>query len=83
MKIYKLPVLSRLAFWAAYWLVPDRVYAAIQLVTYDVLNDHMREIDHHNEDGSRELFNAVSAVRLENLRRKLWYNVMKATTEEK
>jgi hypothetical protein len=83
MKIYKLPPLSRLADWVAYRLVPDRVYAAIQIATYDDLDAHMREVDHRHKDGSRELFDAVSAVRIEYLRRKLWYDVMKATTGEK
>jgi hypothetical protein len=54
------------------------VYAAIQISTYDGLDNHYREIDHHDPDGSRELFVAVSATRIEGLRRKLWINHLKA-----
>lgn len=83
MRVYEPPLLSRIAIWVARHVIPDRVYAAIMIATYDGLEEHYRAVDHHEEDGSRELFDAVSAVRIETLRRKLWYNQLKATTREK
>jgi hypothetical protein len=82
-KIYEPPLLPRLALWVALHAIPDRVYAAIMIMTYDSLEDHYRAVNHHNEDGSRELFDAVSAVRVEKLRRNLWRNQLKAAVEEK
>ena len=82
-KYYRIPLLSRVALWVAHRLIPYRVYAAIQIATYDQIDEYTRKINHHNEDGSIELFDAISRTKIESLRRKLWYNFMKATIEER
>lgn len=79
---YRLPLLSRIADWVQYWLIPDRVHALIWLNALDDLENHMREVDHHDANGSRERFSAVSAVRIENIRRKLLRENLKATVGE-
>lgn len=78
-KVYKFPWLSMAAYYVQRYLLPDRVHAWIWLSAYDSLEEHMRAIDHHNDDGSRELFDAVSAVRVENLKRKVCKESLKAT----
>ena len=77
--MYKFPWLSKVAYIIQRYLLPDRVHAWIWLAAYDSLENHMRAIDHHNDDGSRELFDAVTAVRVENLKRKVCYNTLRAT----
>jgi hypothetical protein len=52
-------------------------------MTLDGLAEHYRPVNHHSEDGSRELFDAVSAIRIEKLRRQVWRYELKATVEEK
>jgi len=76
-RAYKFPRLSMLAYFVQRYLLPDRVHAWIWLSAYDSLDEHMRAVDHHNDDGSRELFDAVSAVRVETLRRKVCYKTLK------
>ena len=82
-KIYRYPLLSRLAYYVQRYLIPNRVHAWIWLNAYSELDDHMRDVDHHDEDGSRELFSAVSAVRLENMTRMILDEHLHATLEER
>lgn len=78
-RVYKFPWLSKVAYLVQRYLLPDRVHAWIWLSAYDSLELHMRPIDHHNDDGSRELFDAVPAIRVENLKRRVCKENLKAT----
>lgn len=67
---YKFPWLSRVAWYVQRYLLPDRVHAWIWLTAYDNLDEHMDSVEHHDNDGI-SFFDAVCAVRIENLKRKL------------
>jgi len=82
-KIYRYPLLSRLAYYVQRYLIPNRVHAWIWLSAYAELDEHMRDVDHHDEDGSRELFSAVSSIRIENLMRDIQRDHLHATLEER
>lgn len=73
MTAYKLPWRSILAHKLGA-LVPRRVRAWFWLDALDNLELHLRDVDHYEFDDedrlvSREIFSAVSAVRLENIKR--------------
>lgn len=82
-KYYEVPFLSRVAGWVAFYLLPVRIHAWIWITAYQDLDDHYRDVDHHNPDGSRHLFSAVSAVQVENLMRRMWREQLKATVDER
>lgn len=81
MKIYKMPFLSRLA-WFVQNLLPDRVHAWIWIAAYDSLDKHMRGVTHVEEDGFA-LFDAVSAIRLENVKRQIIRDHLRGVLKEK
>lgn len=82
MLTYKLPFLSRIAE-KLLWLVPDRMWAFIEIITLDKLDEPMRWVHIVDEDGSETHCDVISAVKIEKLRRELWYDHVKATTIEK
>jgi hypothetical protein len=82
-KRYRYPLLSRIAYYVQRYLIPDRVHAWIWLSAYAELDDHMRDVEHHDPDGSKELFSAVSAIRIENLMRDIERYHLHATLEER
>lgn len=82
MKIYKLPFMSRVAS-RLLFLVPDRMYALIMIATLDELDHKMRQVDIHEEDGTRTICDVVDSIKVENWRRNLWKNAVKATLEDR
>jgi hypothetical protein len=79
---YSYPVLSRIAYFVQRYLIPNRVHAWIWLSAYAELDQYMRDVDHHDEeDDSRELFSAVSAIRIANLMRDIQRDHLRATIE--
>ncbi len=79
---YRVPLLSQLARAVAYAL-PSRVRAWVWIVAYDNLDQHMSPVNHHSDDGSVGHFDAISAVGVEKLRRRLYREHLRATPEEK
>jgi len=78
---YNYPLRSKIAYFVQRYLVPNRVHAWIWLSAYAELDDHMRDVDHRDEDGSREIFSAVSAIRIENLMRDIQRDHLRATIQ--
>lgn len=79
MKIYKIPLLSKIAFWVT-WLLPQRVHAWIWINAYDELTLHYRDIKITDDDGFT-LTSAVDHIQIENLRRKLFREYLRSTAE--
>lgn len=82
MKMYRPPALSRLAIWFAATLLPDRVYAAVAIMTLEQLETHFVVVDDHHGDGSRSIYDALPYHSMERLRRELWRNHLKAPLVE-
>ena len=82
MKIYKLPFWSRVAMWVSDRL-PTRVKACIWIDCYNDIDLYMEATEHHSKNGSISVYDGVSEIRVENLRRKMFYQFLKATTIEK
>lgn len=84
MRVYKPPLLSKIAFFIVRFL-PNRMVAAIWL---ELLDDLMESDDavpvqqQHHDDGSTSYFDAISIIRLETRRRKLWTYNIRATLQE-
>jgi hypothetical protein len=79
-RIYRFPFRSRVARLIADYLLPDRVHAWIWLNALAEVDDLMEEVHHVDDDGSETYFSAVSAIRVENLRRKVCRRHLGATT---
>jgi len=77
MKIWVLPLWSKVAGYIAQTL-PNRVKAHIWLQAYEELDGHYRSVE-EVEGTSRTLLDSVSAVQVENLRRWLFREHLKAT----
>lgn len=80
-KKWKLPLLSKLAWFVARKL-PNRVAGVIWLEAYEELEKHYRAV-WTEENDCFEHFDAVSAVRIESLRRKVFREFLKAEAEER
>lgn len=81
MKIYKLPFRSRVAMWVSDQL-PIRVKACIWIDCYNDIDQYMEFIRHHDDDGSISCYDGIGEIRVENLRRKMFREYLKATTIE-
>lgn len=82
MKRYKIPFWSKVASLIAQQL-PYRIHAWIWINAYDSLQAHYRHIHELEEDGVESYYDGISAIRVENLRRGLFRNYLKATLVEK
>lgn len=79
-----IPFKSRVALWI-YNLMPTRVRAWAWITAFDELDryENRRNVKEEHVDGSVSLYAAVSSIRIETLRRQLYYDYLNATTEEK
>lgn len=78
MKRYKIPFWSEVASWIA-WILPNRVRAWVWISAYDNLDQHYRWICEIEDDDARSYYDAISAIRVENIRRSLFREQLKAT----
>lgn len=81
MKIWKLPLWSRVAGWAASKL-PNRVLGHIWLHAYDELDLHYRDVKEMEDDGYT-LLESVSAIQVESMKRRICRDVLKAELQER
>lgn len=81
MKIYKPPLLSKVALWIAHHL-PDRIWAACAIGALHMIDEHVYDMEIHEEDGSIVSCYGIDEIKIENIRRDLWYNWLKAKAEE-
>jgi hypothetical protein len=82
-RVYRPPALSRLALWVAHRLTPGRVYWAIFISALDYVDDQCEPIDDHHADGSRSLYDGISNIKIENLKRRIWREKLKAKVGDK
>lgn len=80
---YKVPFWSEVAHFIAAHLLPGRVLAWVWLCAYEDLEDHYITVyDRESLDGEGlSIYDAVSAIRIEGLRRKLFTKHLKATLQ--
>lgn len=81
MKRYKIPFWSKVASLVAQ-VLPYRVHAWIWINAYDSLDKHYHHTHELKDDGVESYYDGISAIRIENLRRKLFINHLKATYEK-
>jgi len=83
MQYYKIPFLSKVAGWIVDYLLTDRIRAWMWISAYHDLDEHMRNVNDHHDDGSISHYSAVSEVQIENIKRGLYRDYLKATLENK